>query len=239
MAVILASENWLIRGMIASPELSQRPDAPGSVAFNLAGLALLVVLLAVGLAYGIDRAARSGVHAEARLDDAATVTQTVGGRELTIPSSWFRYGEQIKGGFASQVDLNFFLDLGIGSRHTRVDVALVPQSRARASAALLDRVYLHQFGENVSKGFPGLVGKSLESEDGYQNETVWYDALSATPFVTKCATSVGGNRPETCLRTIHLQSGLAAILQFDASALGAWQKFDGELALWLGQIGAL
>lgn len=225
--------------MRASISTKGTADAPGALAYNLAGIAVLVLLLAVGLAYLIDRASQAGARDLPRLGDSANVQQTIAGRDLDIPESWFRYGEQIRSGFASQADLRFMLALDSEAAPLPVDVTLLPRSRARASSALLDSVYLHQFAEGSLSGVPGLVGKTLLPQEGYAGEKVWYDPLSPAPFVAKCAEAVEPSRPGLCLRTIHLPSGLAALLSFDATALPHWRRFDEELALWLGQIGAL
>ena len=214
-------------------------DGHGHLAYNLAGIAVLVLLAAVGLAYAIDQAGRNSRPSPPRLSDGNPIAQTVAGQELAIPANWFRFGEDIKPGFASQVDLSFQLALeGLGEP-LRVEVTLLPRSGARASGALLDAVYLHQFDGDTEGGIPGLVGKPLQASEGYAGETVWYDPLSPAPFVAKCAAAPETSRPGRCLRTIHLPNGLAAVLTFDAGALTAWKHFDEELALWLGQIGAL
>ncbi|KKB09822.1 hypothetical protein [Devosia chinhatensis] len=210
-----------------------------SLAYNLAGIAVLVFLLAVGVAYLIDRASQADSRALPMLNDINTVRQTLSGRDLDIPLLWFRYGEQVKEGFASQIDLRLYLTLDSGASPTPVGATLLPRSRARASSALLDAVYLHQFEDGSVGGVPGLVGKQLTAREGYAGETVWYDPLSPSPFVAKCANPVEPGRPAQCLRTIHLQSGLAAVLSFDATALQHWRQFDIELAAWLGRIGAL
>lgn len=212
---------------------------PGHLAYNLAGIAVLVLLAAVGLAYAIDQAGRNARPAPPQLGDGAPVIQTVAGRELSIPVNWFRFGEDIKPGFAGQVDLTFLLSIEGLMTPVSVDVTLLPRAGARASGALLDAVYLHQFADDTVGGIPGLVGKPLLAADGYAAETVWYDPLSPAPFVAKCAAAPDPSRSDRCLRTIHLPSGLAAVLSFDAGVLGVWRHFDEELALWLGQIGAL
>jgi len=225
-----------------SASTSPAPEAAtghNQVAYNLAGIAVLVLLGAVGIAYGIDQAGRNARPPAPQLSDENRIVQTVAGLELSIPSTWFRFGEDLKPGFASQVDLSFRLDLDPQSGPVAVDVTLLPRSGARASSALLDAVYLHQFVDETLGGYPGLVGKPLLAGEGYAGETVWYDPLSPTPFVAKCASAPEPTRPDNCLRTIHLANGLAVILGFDAGALSAWKRFDEELALWLGQIGAL
>jgi hypothetical protein len=239
VSVIIAHGYWLISVMSLVTEATARSPGRTGLAYNLAGLALLILLLAVGLAYLIDRAGRVDHRPSPHLGDGDPVLQTIGGRELSIPMSWFRYGEQLKEGFASQADLRFDLDLAHNGKPAVVDVTLLPRSRAQASSTLLDKVYLHQFAAGSVEGYAGLVGKPLKAREGYAGETVWYDALSPQPFVAKCAGSVDAGHPDKCLRTIHLQSGIAAVLKFDADALVHWQSLDDELALWLGQIGAL
>lgn len=225
--------------MLAPISTNGPAETRGALAYNLAGIAVLVLLLAVGLAYLVDRAGQIPARPVAALGDGDAVQQTIAGRELEIPATWFRYGEQMKAGFASQVDLQFMLELEPGLAPIPVGVTLLPRSRARPSSALLDAVYLHHFEEGTVGGVPGLVGKALVPRDGYAGEMVWYDPLSPMPFVAKCAQAVEPGRPEQCLRTIHLQSGLAAVLSFGAEALPYWRGFDQELALWFDQIGAL
>lgn len=211
----------------------------GHLAYNLAGIAVLVLLVAVGLAYAIDQAGRTSRTPAPALSDASPIVRTVAGQDLSIPANWFRFGEDMKPGFASQVDLLFTLALFPGREPVAVDVALLPRSGARSSGTLLDTVYLHQFADETLGGIPGLVGKPLLANEGYAGETVWYDPLSPAPFVAKCAAAPDPARADRCLRTIHLPNGLAVVLGFDAGALAGWRRFDDELAQWLGQIGAL
>ena len=92
---------------------------------------------------------------------------------------------------------------------------------------------------NELSGPPGLVGKPLYGTEGYEGETVWYDALSSDPFVTKCVAPADGRGPSRCLRTVALTAGIAAVYAFDSDVLPAWRSFDPEMKKWLGQIGAL
>ena len=224
---------------VSTEPLRQADKSRGQLDFNLAGIAALVLLAAVGLAYVIDNAGRQNRATEPALSDGDPILQTVAGQDLLIPRTWFRFAEDMKLGFASQVDLSFRLHLDADAPAAAVEVTLLPRSGARASNALLDAVYLHQFADDTVGGIPGLVGKPLLATDGYDGETVWYDPLSPNPFVAKCAAAPEPSRPDRCLRTVHLPNGLAAVLSFDAGALAAWKQFDAELALWLGQIGAL
>ena len=198
---------------------------------NLAGIALVVMLAALGIAYLVDETGRSDGRKAPSLDDGEALAQTVGGRELTIPKNWFRFGEQMQSGFVSQVDLSVELPLG------RVDVTLLPRSRAKSSSELLDSVYVHQFAKGTETGVPGLIGQKLEG-NGYAGEVIWYDALAPNPFVAKCIDAIEANAPDKCVRTVHLASGLGAIYSFDETLLPAWRDFDAEMGQWLERIGA-
>ena len=218
-------------------ETARLRPAPSPIRYNLAGLALLILLGAVGVAYWIDGMSRQGRQPSPSLADEHVVHQAISGRELEIPASWFRNGQQSRTGFASQIDLLVKLSPE-GVKPFDVNVSLVPPSRARTSAALLDRVYLHQFGEETLSGVVGLVGKPITGP-GYAGEVVWYDALSPNPFVAKCIEPVEPEAATQCVRTVYLPSGIAAVYTFEESALAAWRSFDAEMSRWLGRNGAL
>ena len=217
------------------------PAAAGNphhgLAYNLAGIAVLVLLLAVGAAYLIDELGRSARAPLPRLADGAPITQTLSGRELAIPTTWFRFGEQIRNGFTDQIDLRLLLTAQDGAT-LPVDVTLLPRSRARTSSSLLDGVYLHQFSDDTLAGVPGLVGKPMLGTEGYEGESVWYDALSPNPFVAKCSDPVVKGGPTQCVRSVYLPSGIAAVYSFDAALLQSWRNFDAEMEQWLTRIGA-
>lgn len=211
----------------------------GHLAYNLAGIAVLMLLLAVGVAYLIDEMGRTSRPQPPALTDGKPVVQTIGGRELTIPTNWIRHGEQVKSGFAGQVDIAVELNLIPGHPPVPVNVSLLPGGRAKPSSTLLDTVYLHQFEGGTVAGPSGLVGKTLVSTNGYAGETVWYDPLSPKPFVAKCMAAVESGLPDQCLRTVRLPSGLAAIFTFESTALDGWRLFDAEMEHWLDRIGGL
>lgn len=214
--------------------------APHSVGLNLLTIAVGVALLGVGAAYLIDAAGKAARIDAHRLDGDTVLSRTLGGRELGIPRSWFRYDEQAAEGFAKQIDLRLELPLGAEGTAKTLDVTLLPRSRVRPSAALLDGVYLHQFAEGQLSGGPiGLVGKPLRAGDGYEGEVVWYDALAADPFVAKCSKAVATASEGQCLRTVYLGPGIAAVYSFPETALARWRAFDGEMGKRLRQIGAL
>ncbi|WP_417308696.1 hypothetical protein [Devosia sp.] len=211
--------------------------AASPVAFNLATLALTMVALGLGLAYLIDSAGRAA--RAPTVSDITVVTRTLSGTDLKIPLGWFRY-EEIEGeGLTKQIDLKFDLPLGANGESREVDATLVPRSRVRPSAALLDGVYLHQFGPEQLSGPPGLVGKPLRAGDGFDGETVWYDPLSVSPFVAKCSAPLAEGTAGRCVRTVYLGAGIAAVYAFDDDALPGWRRFDEALNVRFTTIGAL
>lgn len=221
-----------------SAEASHQPAAPatGSVWYNLTIILLLVALAGVGAAYLIDAMSRNARLTE---EGSETLSRAIGGRTLEIPRHWFRYEEQAAEGFAKQVELRLALPLGAEGAPTTVDVTLVPRSRVRPSANLLDGVYLHQFDNEQLVGPPGLVGKPLKPGNGYDGEVVWYDPVSPAPFVAKCGAPVEAGATAICLRMVYLAPGMAAIYSFDPEVLANWRSFDEVVGERLALIGAL
>jgi hypothetical protein len=215
---------------------AQRSD-PAPVGYNIVAIMLTLALGGVALAYAIDAASRQNREAPHRLDEETSLTRTLGGRDLEIPLSWFRYAEQRVEGFARQIDLQLSVPLGPDGEGRRIEVTLLPRSRARPSAHLLDGVYLHKFLAEQVSGPPGLVGKPLAGKDGFEGETVWYDPLSADPFVAKCSAPVSAGGEPRCLRTVYLGPGIAAVYAFGGDVLQGWRSFDAELKPWLESIG--
>jgi hypothetical protein len=209
-------------------------DSGHSIGFNLGAIALVVALAGLGFAYVIEAAGRAS-HEPV----TGAVSRTLGGHELLIPAAWLREDAERSTGFAKQVELGLALPLGPDAVPRRIDITLVPRSRARPSASLLDGVYLHQFMPEQLSGPPGLIGKPLVAAAGYAHETVWYDAISAAPFVAKCIAPVTEGQPGRCIRTVYLGPGIAAIYSFDEDVLVHWRQFDAALRPSLEQIGAL
>ncbi len=213
---------------------------PSPVGFNLMAIAVGAAMLALGAAYLIDAAGKANRDDSRNGADGLVLNRSLGGHELQIPARWFRYDELETEGFARQVELRLQLPLGAKGKAETVDVTLLPRSRARPSAALLDGVYLHQFEDGQLSGGPvGLVGKPLKAAEGFEGEVVWYDALAADPFVAKCSKPVATAADGQCLRTVYLAPGIAAVYAFPEAALAGWREFDAEMGERLREIGAL
>mgnify|MGYP000557152796 CR=1 FL=1 len=222
---------------LASAEKSARSEP--SVGFNLLAIALAVALVGVALAYAIDAATRESRLPPHRADGETTLTRTIGGKDIEIPLSWFRFAEQRVEGFARQIDLQLLLPLGANGSVRPVEVTLLPRSAVRPSAKLLDGVYLHMFEAAQVDGPPGLIGKPLRAEGGYATETVWYDPISADPFVAKCSAPVAADAEARCIRMVHLAPGIGAVYAFSEDLLANWRSFDVEMRSRLAQIGVV
>ncbi len=208
-----------------------------SVGFTLGVIALVVAMGGLGFAYLIDAAGKAK-HAVTQ-PGPGTVARTIGGTSLTIPAAWLASDDESGGSFAKQVDLELTLPLGPKAAPRQIEVSLMPRSRIRPSASLLDGVYLHQFKAEQLNGPPGLIGKPMTATDGYDGETVWYDPLNAQPFTAKCEAPIVEGQAGRCLRAVYLGSGIAAVYSFSDDVLGNWKKFDAEMHPLLTQIGAL
>lgn len=208
------------------------------IAYNLGALVLLMALLGLGLAYGIDAMSRAAKKGLSQGAGELSLTRSVGGRELQIPASWFR-GDAERTGFAKQLDLTITLPLGPSGAERLIDITLLPRSQVRPSSSLLDGVYLHQFMPEQLNGPVGLIGKPLVADDGYEGETVWYDPLSANPFVAKCSEPVNADVQSRCIRSVYLGPGIAAVYGFGIDVLGNWKQFDELVRARLAKTGAL
>jgi hypothetical protein len=225
--------------MPSSTATPERKGEPHSVGFTLAGIALGVAMAGLALAYGLSALA---AHWQGRVTEqtsAAVVSRTLIGRQLNIPQDWLHETTIGAGAFASRIELEVAAPLGRDGAETAIEVTLVPLSQVRPSASLLDGVYLHQFMPNELSGPPGLVGKPLYSTEGYEDETVWYDALSPNPFVAKCAAAPAPGGPSQCLRTVALPGGIAVVYAFRSGVLYSWRKFDAVMDGVLAKIGAI
>ncbi|WDR03687.1 hypothetical protein PSQ19_06380 [Devosia algicola] len=222
-----------------STPIARRFEPGTNIGYNMAGIAVLVVLCALGAVYLLDAIVNADRTPLPHPDDTNAVSLSLGDKDLMIPKSWFRYEGPVRAEFSSQVDLRINLMSAETKAPVPVDVTLVPRSRVRPSSALLDGVYLHQFENTTQPGVPGLVGKPLKRIGGYDSETVWYDPLSPAPFVAKCQAPLATSMQGHCLRSVYLPSGIAAIYSFDTSLLTSWRSFDEQMDQWLGRIGAL
>lgn len=202
----------------------------GSVLYAVAALALIVAMAGLGLAYGARAWFDTATETAAEPALTATHIVTIGAQPYILPAALLADPIQRRDGFAERIDLTLALPLLGEGRLSEVAITIMPRGRVRTSAALLDSVYLHQFADEQLSGVPGLVGKPLELDAGTSGETVWYDPLSASPFVAKCMTPVAdeaGGR--TCLRVFALSDRNTAVISFDPVALANWRGFDARI----------
>ena len=218
-------------------EQTAKTAAQRDVLANLVMLALIVVLVALGAAYGIDALSRASNSASTDAASDLRVPVNVAGVALNVPEAALRTGQQTGSAFADRLDLRIPLTLAEDTT-LPFDLTLMPKARARASAALLDSVYLQHFTGAEKRGVPGLIGKPLTGGDGYDGETVWYDPISADPFTAKCAPPIAEGDDGTCMQVLVLDSGLSAILGFPESALQHWRAFDAPLKAVFEDLGA-
>lgn len=230
--------NWLTPKM-NKPERAQTPKTSQQhVRFNLLVLCLVVTFAAIGAAYFIDFSVR---ELETQKNDLATefrLEKIVAGQKLSVPQSWLTYPDQMNEGFVERLDLTLPIKFSQALDVNTVNVTFFPRSRLKLSANLLDSVYLHRFTQTGPKGSSGLIGKELAQEAGYRGETVWFDPISANPFVSKCDSAETAVSTPKCLRTVELSSGIGMTMVFDANSLMLWREIDPALNDALQILGA-
>jgi hypothetical protein len=221
-----------MRSLPAAFVLPRREAA--TLGYNLALLLLMALTVALGAAFWFDRA----MNAESADNAGRMLVRNVAGVDLTIPAGWMRNVSGTSAGFNSEVDLRLTLAPQDIEPFT-LDMSIVPRSRVRASATMLDAVYVHQFAPETLEGPAGLIGKPLLAGSGLAGESVWYDPIASDPFVARCLPALRIDQPDRCLRTILLPRNLALVLSFPAPALDGWRQFDTALADILRRLGAL
>lgn len=220
----------------SAPALAGNNNSP--LPFNLAAIALLLMILGLGAAYVLAALVRGKDVMAQSTFEPPFIGQAIGATSLVIPKSWYHSPAPRSGEFADRIDLRINLRLAPGAPLVPLDLRITSTSRVQPSSYLLDAVYLRRFSSTQAEGPVGLVGKPLRSADGFQNETVWYDPLSVRPFVAKCIDAVAPGQSAACLRTVHLPGQLAVTYRFDAALLPYWRSFDQTLKPWLVRIGA-
>lgn len=212
-----------------------RQNAPpartaGTALYTVVAAGLIVAIGALGAAYGVRGWLDSTANHAPPAELSASHIITIGAQRYAVPAALLADPIQRRDGFAERMDLTLALPVGENGTLSEVAITIMPRGRTRTSAALLDSVYLHQFAPTQLSGVPGLVGKPLELDVGTTGETVWYDPLTANPFVAKCMTPLAmtlGDR--TCLRVLTLSDRNTAIVTFNPAALDNWRGFNARI----------
>ncbi len=218
---------------------SSIPRTPLPSAFNLAALALFMMLAGLGAAYLIQAASGPEKLRAPSVFTQPLVQKDIAGTLLNVPSDWLFAPTQSEAQEVEFLDLRLFVPLLPQTPPAKVGLRLAAPHLTRPSAGLLDSVYALHFSPAQLSGPPGLIGKPLRKEDGFDNETVWYDPVSPAPFVAKCIDLAPSDDTPDCIRTVLLPSGLSVTYQFNSGLLDSWRTFDQTLAPYLEQIGAM
>ena len=201
-------------------------------------IVILLIFAAIGLAYYLDNIKQKRPKL-AKFDDNIKLSKIIGGKKLLIAQSWFRFSQLTSDEFVEKVELVFLFNFDDAQSKKPIYVTIQPKRKALASAKLLDTVYLRQFSTDENKVIKGLIGKPLKPITGYKGETVFYDPISANPFVAKCIDPVIKNESKKCIRTVDISNNLSATYSFDFDILNYWRQFDEQAKLWLSKIDGL
>lgn len=154
---------------------------------------------------------------------------TLAAKTYRVPKKWVEtfYGQE--NGALSSLQLK--VPFQLNGQTVPISVSLLPSSKAAPSAYLLDALYIHNFSDAPSNQAFGLIVKKLKAQDGYEHESVWYDALSSNPFVAKCLSEpLGETTKHNCVTTILINKRVSALVQFDGLYLPVWRELHAELA---------
>src|SRR6202012_3782249 len=97
--------------MPPSPVQSRRAE-PHSVGYTMGAIVLIVSMVGLSAAYGLGMLLPQRQSLAPPSDDGSRVEQTLVGKELDIPASWFPNGTPKNQGFATRIDFELILPLG-------------------------------------------------------------------------------------------------------------------------------
>lgn len=149
---------------------------------------------------------------------------SISATKLLVPRTWvlsdFKDDQPV-------VDLlQLSIPIEIEDFKIEVKTTLLPAARAAPSAYLLDSLYIHNFAAGPSEQQYGLVVKKLRNESGFEDEKIWYDALSVNPFVAKCLTEeVANENAKNCITTVLVNKRVSALIQFEENLMPYWRPF--------------
>ena len=208
-----------------------------NLAFNLAALGLILIMAGLGTAYWLNGYAREKTQLSPSSFTPPLVSKTLAGNDLQIPKSWLTPLIQDSRKQVQAIDLSLKITLEQEMPPASFNLRISPLEMAEPSSYLLDSVYILKFSDQQIDAIKGLVGKPMRAEDGYENETVWYQPTTSTPFVAKCIDLENSESALNCLRTIRLNSSLALTYQFSQERLASWQNMDRAIMPLLQKTG--
>jgi len=212
---------------------SQKPR--NSVKTNVLILCIILSLLGLSVVYTLDFLEKNSPQQANSSQE--TIEFTIAASKLRAPKSWIESNFDEEQNILNLLQLR--LELQIDGKLVAVNATLLPAARAAPSAYLLDSLYIHNFAPGRSEQMYGLVAKKLRNEAGFEDETIWYDALSANPFVAKCLDEkVEVRNAKPCITTILVNKRVSALIQFEKSVLPHWRQFSVALAQQLASFKA-
>ena len=153
---------------------------------------------------------------------------TIAAKPIVVPKAWTTSTINTDDEVLSNVELA--IPMNVSNDETALHISLLPSAKAAPSAYLLDSLYIHNFEEGAPKQAYGLIVKSLKPQAGYEDETIWYDAISANPFVAKCLEEKLGDDTQTnCITTMLVNKRVSALIRFDGDLLPYWKGLHAEL----------
>jgi len=211
------------------------PKKKNSLQGNVLILCIFLSLAGLALVYALDYFEQTNAQFDSTADEQ--IEFTIAASRLKAPKSWVISAFNPEKTVLNALQLK--LDLIVEMQSTSVIVTLLPASRAAPSAYLLDSLYIHNFAPGRTEQMFGLVVKKLKNEAGFEDEIVWYDALSANPFVAKCLEEKTViEDAKNCITTVLVNKRVSALIQFEKSILPHWRPFAVALDRQLAELNA-
>ena len=128
------------------------------------------------------------------------------------------YSDELKHEFNSDSETSDIIFLTLESRSMSFDMS-----------GRIETIYKRFFkGVAIRQDF-GLVRQPLDSENGYIDEDLYYDADSPYPFAARCVRDNSEIATPFCIRDIHVGKNLMLTYRFHKRFLPQWIELDQAL----------
>jgi hypothetical protein len=168
--------------------------------------------------------------------DAPSLPITIGGYLFNVPPAAIRVALQRHAGPQERIDLAFLWPELIPPDPTakpalrqepltfdRLFISLAGFSGALSAAERFRQIYPRYFAEGQFAGPDGLIVKRFRDGTPYQGDDLFYDPITADPFMARCSRPGAGETPGICLVERRIAGAVDVTARFPRDWLIEWR----------------
>ena len=217
--------------MVNTPNREKMPNqsnkkSKNSLFSNVLGMMVILALLGILIVYVLEFFEKRSAAPDKQTN--AGISFSIAASELQAPRHWVLTDISQNESAFSAIELE--IPILLEGVKKQISVTLLPSSKAVPSAYLLDSLYIRKFDSTASGQSFGLIIKKLRNEAGFEDEEIWYDALSSTPFVAKCLSEkLAVKTGKNCISTVLVNKRVSALIKFEQDVMSNWREFSAAI----------